>query len=65
MTLNGVRSGDIVRLPHEEAIALVRVLVGDDTPTAGKRSWLCPIAGGQRTVALAPAPSGATPAARG
>ena len=52
-------------LPREEALALVRVLVGDDSPTAGRRSWRCPIAGGQRTVTLAPAPIGATAAARG
>lgn len=51
-------------LPPEEALALVRVLVGDDPPTAGRRSWRCPIAGGQRTVTLAPAPIGATRAAR-
>ena len=46
-------------LPQEDAIALVRVLVGDDSPTVGHRSWRCPIAGGQRTVTLAPAPTGA------
>ena len=46
-------------LPQEEAIALVRVLVGDDSPTTGRRCWRCPIAGGQRTVTLAPAPIGA------
>jgi hypothetical protein len=52
-------------LPQEEAIALVRVLVGDDSPTTGRRCWRCPIAGGQRTVRVAPAPTGATPATRG
>jgi hypothetical protein len=46
-------------LPQEDAIALVRVLVGDDSPTVGHRRWRCPIAGGQRTVTLAPAPIGA------
>ena len=46
-------------LPHEDAIALVRVLVGGDSPAVGHRSWRCPIAGGQRTVTLAPAPTGA------
>ena len=51
-------------LTQEDAFALVRVLLGDDSPTAGTRSWRCPIAGGQRTVELAPAPIGATPAAR-
>jgi hypothetical protein len=52
-------------LPQEDAIALVRVLVGDDSPTVGHRSWRCPIAGGQRTVTLAPAPIGAAPATAG
>ena len=52
-------------LPHEDAIALVRVLVGDDSPTAGRRSWRCPIAGGQRTVTLAAAPIGAARATAG
>jgi hypothetical protein len=45
-------------LPQEDAMALVRVLVGDDSPTVGDRSWRCPIAGGQRTGTLAPAPIG-------
>jgi hypothetical protein len=49
-------------LPREDALALVRVLVGDDSPAVGHRSWRCPIAGGQRTVTLAPAPTGAAPA---
>ena len=52
-------------LPQEDALALVRVLVGDDSPTVGHRSWRCPIAGGQRTVTLAPAPVGAARAAGG
>jgi hypothetical protein len=52
-------------LPHEDAIALVRVLVGDDSPADGHRSWRCPIAGGQRTVTLAPAPTGAARANAG
>jgi len=52
-------------LPREDAIALVRVLVGEDSPTIGHRSWRCPIAGGQRTVKLAPAPSGAARATAG
>jgi hypothetical protein len=42
-------------LARGEALALVRVLVGDDPATAGTRSWRCPIAGGQRTVKLEPA----------
>ena len=52
-------------LAQEDAIALVRVLVGDDSPTVGHRSWRCPIAGGQRTVTLAPAPIGAARATAG
>lgn len=44
-------------LPREEALALVRVLLGDDRPAAETRSWRCPIAGGQRTVKLEPAHS--------
>jgi hypothetical protein len=52
-------------LPQEDAIALVRVLVGDDAPTLGHRSWRCPIAGGQRTVTLATAPMGAARATTG
>ena len=52
-------------LPREDAIALVRVLVGDDSPTVGHRSWRCPIAGGQRTVTLAPAATGAARATAG
>jgi len=52
-------------LPHEDAIALVRVLVGDDSPTVGHSSWRCPIAGGQRTVTLAPAPIGGARATAG
>jgi len=52
-------------LPHEDAIALVRVLVGDDSLTVGHRSWRCPIAGGQRTVTLAPAPIGGARATAG
>jgi hypothetical protein len=49
-------------LAQEEALALVRVLVGDDPATAGTHSWRCPVAGGQRTVTLRPAP-GIDPAA--
>jgi hypothetical protein len=52
-------------LTQEDAFALVRVLVGDESPTAGRRSWRCPIAGGQRTVKLAPAPTGAARATTG
>ena len=43
-------------LPREDALALVRVLLGDDRTAAETRSWRCPIAGGQRTVTLEPAP---------
>ena len=34
-------------------------------PASETRSWSCPIAGGQRTVTLAPAPDGAEQAAAG
>ena len=54
-------------LARAEALDLVRVLIGDDPAglEATDRRWRCPIAGGQRTVTLAPAPIGVTPAARG
>jgi hypothetical protein len=45
-------------LPRTEALALVRVLIGRDCQTAGRDSWRCPIAGGQRTITLQPANSG-------
>jgi hypothetical protein len=54
-------------LARAEALDLVRVLVGDD-PTgaeATQPSWRCPIAGGQRTVTLAPAPRGVARATAG
>ena len=40
-------------LPHEEAMTLVRMLLGrgEDFGFADER-WICPIAGGQRTVTL-------------
>jgi hypothetical protein len=41
-------------LPRDEALALVRVLLGDDRPAAERRSWRCPIAGGQRTITIEP-----------
>ena len=42
-------------LPHEEAMKLVRMLLGrgEEFPCAEER-WTCPIAGGQRTVTLRP-----------
>jgi hypothetical protein len=52
-------------LPQSEALALVRVLVGDDSPTVGRHRWRCPIAGGQRTVTLAPAATSAARATAG
>lgn len=42
-------------LPQEEALALVRVLWGENRPAAETRSWRWAIAGGQRTVTLEPA----------
>ena len=50
-------------LARAEALDLVRVLIGEDPslrePTDAR--WRCPIAGGQRTVTLTPATSGAEP----
>jgi hypothetical protein len=45
-------------LPREEALALGRVLLGDDRPAAETRSWRCAIAGGQRTVTIRPVRAG-------
>ncbi len=44
-------------LPRAEALALVRVLIGHDGPSAQERCWRRPIAGGQRTVSIRPVPS--------
>jgi hypothetical protein len=42
-------------LPPEEAMALVRLLLGrGGTPREAEVSWRCPIAGGQRTITLQP-----------
>lgn len=52
--------------PREDALNLVRLLLGRiEAPQSGELRWTCPIAGGQRTVTLAPAPNGADPAAGG
>jgi hypothetical protein len=52
--------------PREDALNLVRLLLGrSEAPDASELRWTCPIAGGQRTVTLTPAPNGAEPAARG
>ena len=51
---------------RDDALNLVRLLLGrDEAPHAGEPRWTCPIAGGQRTVTLTPAPTGAEPAAGG
>jgi hypothetical protein len=50
---------------REDALNLVRLLLGREAPSGGQPRWTCPIAGGQRTVTLTPAPNGADPAARG
>jgi hypothetical protein len=51
---------------REEALNLVALLLGrNEAPTAGEPRWTCPIAGGQRTVTLTPAPNGAEPTAGG
>ena len=52
--------------PREDALNLVRLLLGRSAaPNADQPRWTCPIAGGQRTVTLAPAPNGAEPATGG
>ena len=52
--------------PREDALNLVRLLLGrNEAPNGSEPRWTCPIAGGQRTVTLAPAPNGAGPAAGG
>ena len=51
---------------REDALNLVRLLLGcNEAPTAGEPRWTCPLAGGQRTVTLTPAPNGAEPTAGG
>jgi len=51
---------------REDALNLVRLLLGcNEALNASEPRWTCPIAGGQRTVTLTPAPSGAEPAAGG
>ena len=51
---------------REDALKLVRLLLGrNEAPNASEPRWTCPIAGGQRTVTLTPAPNGAEPAAGG
>jgi hypothetical protein len=51
---------------RDDALNLVRLLLGcNEAPIASEPRWTCPIAGGQRTVKLTPAPSGAEPAAGG
>jgi hypothetical protein len=52
--------------PREDALSLVRLLLGhNEQPQTEEPRWTCPIAGGQRTVTLQPAPNGADPAADG
>jgi len=51
---------------RDDALNLVRLLLGrNEAPNASEPRWTCPIAGGQRTVTLTPAPNGAEPAAGG
>ena len=51
---------------RDDALNLVRLLLGrNEAPKASEPRWTCPIAGGQRTVTLTPAPNGAEPAAGG
>ena len=52
--------------PREDALNLVRLLLGHiEQPQSAEPRWTRPIAGGQRTVTLAPAPTGADPAVGG
>ena len=41
-------------LSHAEALGLVRLLIGREPQTEEETFWRCPIAGGQRTVAILP-----------
>ena len=51
---------------REDALNLVCLLLGrDEAPHGSEPRWTCPIAGGQRTVTLTPAPNGAESAAGG
>ena len=52
---------------HEDALGLVALLLGrHEAPNGSEPRWTCPIAGGQRTVTLTPAPTGGgEPAAGG
>jgi hypothetical protein len=51
---------------REHALNLVALLLGcNEAPNVSQHRWTCPIAGGQRTVTLTPAPNGAEPAAGG
>ena len=51
---------------RDDALNLVRLLLGrNEAPHGSEPRWSCPIAGGQRTVTLTPAPNGAEPAAGG
>ena len=52
--------------PREDALNLVGLLLGRiEQPQSSELRWTCPIAGGQRTVTLAPALNGADPAVGG
>ncbi len=49
---------------RDDALNLVRLLLGcNEAPHASEPRWTWPMAGGQRTVTLTPAPNGAEPAA--
>ncbi len=51
---------------REDALNLVRLLLDcNEAPSASEPRWTRPIAGGRRTVTLAPARNGAAPAAGG
>jgi hypothetical protein len=66
-TLAGHNGREYTSPPHErvDALTLVALLLGRPAqPDADKQNrWSCPLAGGQRTITLAPIASDAQPAA--
>ncbi len=67
VTLAGHDGREYTSPPHQraDALALVALLLGRTAqPDAnGESSWSCPLAGGQRTITLDPAPGLLQPAA--
>ena len=56
--LTGQQGGSYESPPqtHEQAMALVRLLLGRDKDVDGEREWGAPIAGGRRVVTLTEEP---------